>query len=1161
MVYFLLVILSVIVFSVWQSGREAVEALRDEIHILEREINWLREQLASLVKAQAARPVSAPEAPPVKPPEQVLKPVAPVKPPEPAAAHSVAPAIAAFTSSVAPTASAPVAPTPPPPRPVAPPPIQHHATPAAVSAEPAEAGKLFSLEERLGANWLNKLGISSLVIGLAFFLAVKLQTWGPVGKVLCGYAISLAMLAGGVWLERKATYRIFARAGIGGGWALAFFTTFALYHIPAAHLLNSLVVDLVLMLAVAACMVGHSLLYRSQTVTGLAFMLGFATLLTSHMEAANGTVVFSLAASAVLAVALVVVTTLRHWAVLELAGLSAVYLTHFVWLSQVLPDNHASFTAFWPSTALILLYWLIFRLAYVLRTPLDQREENLSSLTAVLNSTGVLGLLKFQSAHPEWAFWALMALGAVEMALAFSLRSRRRQAFVVLTTIAAVLLVSAVPFRFHGVSWPVLWLVEAQVLAVCGLRLGEPVFRRLGLLTGVVTGGVLAFHDVVPLLFFRLDNPDPGRHTSLIAALALAAILYWIHSELYPRRWPKITEDAREAFALRITSWLAAAAAATALWIAVPDLWLPVGWLALVLLLGLVARWFTVRRVAMEADVLALVTGAILIFHHIGPLAYFRLDNSDPSRHFAETAVLAIAALCYTIYAELYPRCLPSLAAKPEAGADFNIDLAVWQEFIMMLSSLLGTTMAAAALWVVLPAPWIVVGWLGLVLFLGLSADWLKAVRLAVQADLLAVAAILGLFTWNFFRTDSNWRSYDGPLIAAVALLYCGMRRKTVPAVSAHYVAPVYSWAATLLLAFLAADLSPELALVPVWAALGLVLFEIGRFARKGFLRWQGYFLLALGLGRFLVSDIWELSGIFGSPPRSIQYQLLVRAEYMDSFGLTQFLLFEVLFLAAAGYWLMERTRNPNRCIPPLEPVAGLAAGALGTLSIALWFAYRFPSAWVPVPGGEVWVTPIWAAMATVLLALSWLVRRRALLVQATALVFAVLGRAFFLDLVADSPTDFWHGQLFHLGITALILLAALPFAFRLRGEDRFAPASISLPAELALLLRNSRQVFFFAAFALEVVALAVKLSSGHITIAWSLLGLGVFLFALLVGERSFRLAGLLLLLVSVAKVLLMDVWQLSPSDRYTTLIVMGLALLAVSFLYTRFGEVIRRYL
>jgi hypothetical protein len=199
--------------------------------------------------------------------------------------------------------------------------------------------------------------------------------------------------------------------------------------------------------------------------------------------------------------------------------------------------------------------------------------------------------------------------------------------------------------------------------------------------------------------------------------------------------------------------------------------------------------------------------------------------------------------------------------------------------------------------------------------------------------------------------------------------------------------------------------------------------------------------------------------------------------------------------------------------------------------------------------------------MATILLALSWLARRKTFLVQASVLVFAVLGRAFFLDLFNDTPTDFWHGPLFHIAVAALILMAALPFAFRLRKQDYFAASTLKLPSDIDLVLSSPHQLFFFAAFALEVVSLAVKLSSGRITIAWSILGLAVFLFALLVGVRSYRLAGLGLLLVSVAKILLMDVWQLSPSDRYTTLIILGLALLAVSFLYTRFGAVIRKYL
>jgi uncharacterized membrane protein len=1318
---FFIIILAIIVFVVWRNSQDAIDQLRGQVESLQRETDFLRSQLAALVKPHATSPANEPaqtaKQPAVKRPE-----IAPIPIPRPemakpaAAQYAPQPAIAAFkppaqvpistplVKAQTPIPAPPVmAQAPPAPSPMERPrvPIQSPVTPKppAEARKPAEAqkppvaqkaaepdaqtvtgGKLTSLEERLGANWLNKIGIAIVVIGIGYFLAYKLQTWGPGGKVLCGYAVSFALLAGGVWLERKPTYRIFARGSIGGGWALAFFTTYAMYHLSAAHVLSSLAADLVLMMVVASGMVAHSLRYRSQTVTGLAFLLGFATLLTSHLGGTDGNVVFSLTASVVLAVALVMVTTVRHWAWLELAGLIAVYLSHLVWLTKVLPENHAAFAEFWPSAALILLYWLIFRLAYVLRTPRDQKEENISSLSAVLNSVGVLGLLKYQSVHPEWAFWAEMALGSLEMSLAFRVRARRRQAFVVLSTIATVLLISAIPFKFHGVSWPVLWLVEAQVLAICGLRLGEPVFRRLGLLAGVVTGGVLAFHDVVPLLLFRLDYPDPDRHLSLTAALVLAAVLYWIHSEVYPRRWPQIAENQLEAFALRVTSWLGVAAAATALWVALPyqwvpigwlalmlllglagyrfggavlplqadfltgasaavlvfhpavpllllrldhpdpshhpaetvvlalaavaywlrgevyprvlprlfsgascdftlrvwqdlalpftswlglaaaatalwvalpDLWVPVGWLALVLLLGFVAHRLKGIGLAVEADALALGAAAVLVFHHVFPLALFRLDYPDPSHHPVETAVFALAAAAYWVRSEVYPRILRRFDTGPSSEFDMN----AWQAFALPVSSWLGVAAAAAALWVALPASWVVVGWLALVVALGLAADWVKAQILALQADFLAVAAFPGIFVWDIWT--QGWWDHRAPLIGSVALLYAGMRRKTVPAGSSNYVAPAYSWAATLLMAYVATVLAPDVALGLVWMALGLALFEIGRLARRGYLRWQAFLLVAAGFGRYLAID---LTMMFGGPPPPIALTANGVALSPDRFSLVNSLLLEVLILAAIGYWLMERTRNRERCTRA-EHILGLTANALGTLSIALWFAYRFPSAWVPVPGGEAWVTPIWAGMASVLLALAWLVRRRAFLVQSMALVVAVVARGFSLDLFTDSPVDFWHGPLLHLGVAAIVLLAALPFAFRLRGEGSFTNPTISLPPDLGLILRSPEQWFFFAAFALEVVALAVKLSAGHITIGWSLLGLGVFLFALAVGERSYRLAGLGLLLVCVAKILLMDVWQLPLSQRWITFVVLGPALVAVSFLYTRFGAVIRKFL
>ena len=49
--------------------------------------------------------------------------------------------------------------------------------------------------------------------------------------------------------------------------------------------------------------------------------------------------------------------------------------------------------------------------------------------------------------------------------------------------------------------------------------------------------------------------------------------------------------------------------------------------------------------------------------------------------------------------------------------------------------------------------------------------------------------------------------------------------------------------------------------------------------------------------------------------------------------------------------------------------------------------------------------------------------------------------------------------------------------------------------------------------------------------------------------------------LLCVGKILVIDVWGLHPRDRYLTFIVLGAALLLVSFFYTRYQEAFRRYL
>ena len=92
-------------------------------------------------------------------------------------------------------------------------------------------------------------------------------------------------------------------------------------------------------------------------------------------------------------------------------------------------------------------------------------------------------------------------------------------------------------------------------------------------------------------------------------------------------------------------------------------------------------------------------------------------------------------------------------------------------------------------------------------------------------------------------------------------------------------------------------------------------------------------------------------------------------------------------------------------------------------------------------------------------------------------------------------------------------------------------------------------------------ILLALEMRSGLVTVSWGLEAVVVFLFALLVGERTYRLSGLALLLLCVGKIVVIDVWGLQPRDRYITFIIMGVALLLVSFLYTRYRERIHKFL
>ena len=211
----------------------------------------------------------------------------------------------------APAATAP-APAPPLPE-FARPRVQPAAAPPRRTSEDWEA--------LIGGNWVNKIGVFVAVIGIALLLNYAWDQMGAAGRVALSLAASFSLLVSGVVFERREKYRTFSYGLIGGGWAALYTTVYAMYAVSAAKVLDNAFAATLLLLAVSAGMIVHSLKYRSQSVTGLAYFLAFVTLAIAEVTTFGVIMLVPLAAS------LLYVAHRNGWNRFALFGLVATYVT------------------------------------------------------------------------------------------------------------------------------------------------------------------------------------------------------------------------------------------------------------------------------------------------------------------------------------------------------------------------------------------------------------------------------------------------------------------------------------------------------------------------------------------------------------------------------------------------------------------------------------------------------------------------------------------------------------------------------------------------------------------------------------------------------------------------------------------------------------------
>ena len=374
----------------------------------------------------------------------------------------------------------------------------------------------------LGGNWLARIGIVAVIIGVGFFLKLAFDNnWiGETGRVALGLVLGAALLGGGEFWQRK--YPLWAQAVTGGGIAvlyLSIFAAFSLYELMPA--LAALGFSFLVTLTAA----GLALRYESRAIAVLGILGGFATpLLLADRLPDQGAL---LAYVVVLDLGILALATFRNWRWFTLLGLIGSLILFGFWNEELNPSLLLAEVG-------ITVIFLIFVGATTLFHLIWQRPPRpLDQSLMVLNASAYFGisyLLMFEELR-VWMGGFTLLLSVFYGLLGYGILMRYREQVhlsLFAVGIALVFLTIAVPVQLGGPWISVAWAAEAVALIWLSFNLGMRQLRWFGMAVFLAFAGWLLVVDTPEAIWSHREtffNPAIISYAFAVVATYLAAYL------------------------------------------------------------------------------------------------------------------------------------------------------------------------------------------------------------------------------------------------------------------------------------------------------------------------------------------------------------------------------------------------------------------------------------------------------------------------------------------------------------------------------------------------------------------------------------------------------------------------------------------------------------
>lgn len=389
-----------------------------------------------------------------------------------------------------------------------------HPKPAAISKTESWSQKWLrnnpDLEKFIGENLINKIGITVLLLGIAFFVKYAIgQDWiKEAGRVSIGIGCGLILIGLAHYLRN--TYRSFSSVLAGGGIAVFYFTIAFAFH---QYQLFSQTAAFAIMVAITVFAVLLSILYNKPELAVIAVIGGYITPFLVSNGSGNYIVLFTYLL--ILNAGMLALAYFKKWQVISVIALFFTLVIYGGWLVQNTILN-GEFTYYKNSLAFVTSFYILFllmALVYNIRTQQPFKTFDYSLLILITFSYYSAGMtnLHFWNAGAYKGLFTI-AVALVNFCLAtYFYRSNKgdKNLLYLLVGLTLTFVSLAAPVQLHGHTITLFWSAEFVLLFWLYQRSNMGMYKYSSVIIVVLT--------LVSLLMdWRNANNTGGDHLPVI---------------------------------------------------------------------------------------------------------------------------------------------------------------------------------------------------------------------------------------------------------------------------------------------------------------------------------------------------------------------------------------------------------------------------------------------------------------------------------------------------------------------------------------------------------------------------------------------------------------------------------------------------------------------